>query len=793
MNNTKILTLLVISIFFICLFTGNVSARGPTNDDIGNGDVIYCGEQNLNVTTGFPSVLYFRIDGGSEVITPVANKISIGTTQTKGVYIAYYTPGVTSTDYIVVKDLTETLGTLMIRTYGTDAPSSPTVASGVSTIQKDLGIMYYFSGGEIELSVLPQTWYNYTITYADGGTTETITNLAGADVQLNSNNNPSKQTNALAFKFRDNNPASQISAVLTFKTDLNGLIHEKQLPITINTASPSLTSPSTILQGETLNLALFGTPYTIYTLSIDPALGVSGPAFSKTGTYDSFTQQKVTVHTDWSGTKTIYVEIPSNATLGNYQIFTTDAAGTIIAPLSFTVEESIRTLTFSSLPPDAIAGKFAVGDTILLQGSLTNAKANDTAYLYLTGANLPANGASLITGTPVVDGSVATFTQMDLSAGKFSHYWSTRGLDSGTYTLHLNSEPIGAATEEGLTWSLYLSEASIHLTLADETRNTFVQGSPLTLEWIARGSPGAATNLSTSGEVHWYIFGTNYNYADKMSNFPILEGTLGITAPQGKYNYSYNKNMTKGLDLGTYNLIIQHPGADNVFDVYPDAYNKSFSTLTTSQGETTSIADKQTSNVVYLLESMLRSSFSDDLYSIAEFTIEKPWFAITDITNTSIGSPLTFTGTTNIPKGESVSLIIEPLGFNISTDANTAMRIPTSKTTTSPGSDWTYRTFSFKNIDTTTWYPGTYQATIILDDCGMKRTTSFSITGGETTVVNATTTADYNTDLLQTIPTNTQPTTPSKPISTETPTKSPIDILGIIAGLGVATYLIRRK
>jgi hypothetical protein len=94
--------------------------------------------------------------------------------------------------------------------------------------------------------------------------------------------------------------------------------------------------------------------------------------------------------------------------------------------------------TVSAAPPYAV-----FGNDIPLSGT---APGNDFIYLFLTGPNLPADGISLVGGTPVVTGNAASFTRVEVSTdGSWSYTWNSgsvgRVLDQGTYVIYAIQEP----------------------------------------------------------------------------------------------------------------------------------------------------------------------------------------------------------------------------------------------------------------------------------------------------------------------------------------------------------------
>jgi hypothetical protein len=102
-------------------------------------------------------------------------------------------------------------------------------------------------------------------------------------------------------------------------------------------------------------------------------------------------------------------------------------------------------LSLAAVPGDAESVTAAAGDEIPLSGTAEGA---DEIYLFVTGPNLPANGARLDDiGAGVVTGDPASFTRAAVADGQWHFTWNTRTAggvpDAGTYTVYVVREPIG--------------------------------------------------------------------------------------------------------------------------------------------------------------------------------------------------------------------------------------------------------------------------------------------------------------------------------------------------------------
>lgn len=478
--------------------------------------------------------------------------------------------------------------------------------------------------------------------------------------------------------------------------------------------------------------------------------------------------------------------------------------------LSIRVEAKTMNIKMSvEIPADAKAGIFATGDIITLKGSIENFKYADPAindvYLYITGRNLNANGVNLETKQPVVDGQEVTFTatEYDPEKGTWEYKWETTGLfEPGTYTIYAVTQTKGqlSARDIGITpgsTELYLSDKSIHVKFAEENGGTFTQGDVMYSYWSARGSPD---------KVRWYIIGQNFLETGLAEDFSLYtaDQKKGENAPQGVWGFVYDRYFSKNMDPGNYYLVYQHPGHNGELDVFPDnTGNGAFSSLKTTFGEPASLAGRPSSNCAEALRQLIDNILCDDLCIIADLTIESPWISVEQVDNLAIGDKLKIKGKTNYAgEGTPVdgrlventfSLRIERLNFDI-TEENAAMQLATVARVV-PENIIPYageRTYEFAEIDTSTWFAGTYMATVTNIDTGFSESITFTV-GGEG-VEQDSATLQVPSDPLEAPDTSLEPLPPiidySEPVEPEEP-KSPGFLLAPLAF--AAAFILRRK
>ena len=463
------------------------------------------------------------------------------------------------------------------------------------------------------------------------------------------------------------------------------------------------------------------------------------------------------------------------------------------------------------LSDDAKAGYFASGDKLKLEGTIENIKYADpkieAVYLYITGRNLNANGVSLDDKEAVVDGEEETFTQVkprdfNKETGEWKYLWENTGeFEPGTYTIYVVTQLKGhlTALDTGITpgsTEFSLSDRSIHVKFAEENGGTFAQGDILYSYWSARGSPK---------EVRWYIIGQNFLKTGIEKGFSVYtkEQKIGEDAPQGVWGFVYDRYFSRGMAAGNYYLVYQHPGKNGQFDVWPDYEDTDFTSLNTCFGESSSLSGRPSDNCAEVLRQLLDNPLCDDYYAISSINIQAPKITIDQVANIDIGDKLKIKGTTNYAGDgmavdgteveDHLSLRIDRLNFDIP-EENSAMQLQIVDRVV-PENIIPYageRTYEFAEIDTSTWFAGTYQATVTNIDTGFSESITFTV-GGEG-VEQDRTTLQVPSDPLEAPDTSLEPLPPiidySEPVEPEEP-KSPGFLLAPLAF--AAAFALRRK
>lgn len=508
----------------------------------------------------------------------------------------------------------------------------------------------------------------------------------------------------------------------------------------------SLTTSDKALVNKQMTITLKGKPGATYKVYVEGGSTLGTPTITRDSSKEQ--EAKFPFTPTEAGTYTIVAE----CTHAYFDIPDEEKKKTLTISVSATKQNVKMTV---KLPADAASGIMASGDIIKLSGTIENIEYADPAinnvYLYITGRNLDANGVSLDDKEAVIDGEVSTFTpvEFDPEKGTWEYDWKTTGLfEPGTYTIYAVTQMKGqlSALDIGITPAsaeLYLSDKSIHVKFAEENGGLFTQGDVMYSYWSARGSPD---------KVRWYIIGQNFLETGLAEDFSLYtaDQKKGENAPQGVWGFVYDRYFSKNMDPGNYYLVFQHPGHNGELDVFPEGVdNGAFSSLKTTFGESASLAGRPSDNCAEALRQLIDNILCDDLCIIADLTIEAPWISVDQVEHIEIGDKLKIKGKTNYAgEGTPVdgslventfSLRIERLDFDI-TEENAAMQLA-SVARVIPENIIPYageRTFAFDEIDTATWFEGTYQATVTNIDTGFSESITFTV-GGEGTVEDSST------------------------------------------------------
>lgn len=138
-----------------------------------------------------------------------------------------------------------------------------------------------------------------------------------------------------------------------------------------------------------------------------------------------------------------------------------------------------------------------IGGTLKLSGVAPGA---DNVYLFLTGANLPANGVKLDDiSVPVVTGNPNTFVVVPVSSGTWEYAWdtSTAGgiLDAGTYEIYAVTSPTGRKDLSSSDSYAIIAVSLTRPTITATTGSLSIQSQPPGASVLFDGTPAGTTPL----------------------------------------------------------------------------------------------------------------------------------------------------------------------------------------------------------------------------------------------------------------------------------------------------------
>lgn len=819
----KLILCLIVMLLIGLLCVGAADARGGTNlDTIESGDLVFVGEENLNVSAvmseEYPNQL--RTEDGLryiDVSDVSGEKIIAEIAAVSGENYPYkfYPYNGSKPDerydmskYIIVTDLKSVLDGI----YLNKGAGKEIKADGADLINSE-AVQYYikvkgtYSAEFTKFieDVSSSDWFSFGFDPDSAGYRKTtVTDTAGTpDVPI-LEKDPTKLEYAAKFTYSANGMKSGSHSVkLYFILNLPTITasEDKKPQITsvhaVRESSPedfSITADkTTVAPGDSpLTLTLKGNALAVYKLTISPAessltfdKGISTPSGSIKRIDDY--NLEVTFGEDAEKTISYPVRVDENAKPGEYCIYMSDEKNNRKS-LLITINKIDR-IPKINISNDAKNGKFASGDSVRIDVTYNNPKKGETAVLILK----PQNGAERI-----------LLSELTFQNGKplqLPYLLPTRGFDAGTYELILRT----SEGTEGKT-AFYLGTPTITASISGGYNTVLVTGDELKLEWYARGSPGISSESDTLGTVRWYILGTNFAQAG-YKTFEITSGTVGESAPDGHSSYIYDGDFTANLSEGTYTIIMVHPGADNIFAFEPDRYFAPLNFITTEWGETISISSMQTSNAANMLMERLNGVKSDDLAVLLTFKVEAPWFTLNDIGPVTLGGDVTISGETNYPAGKTVSLTIYPASFTPSEAQNNAMSMTAyAEGKTTDSGKYNKREFTVRVPGADTWYPGTYIGYFALPDYDIVRSVSFIVgTDGDITspdiTIDETLPGVY--DYTGSVPT--QELTPEPAELSQSPAqptvlplpktpapKSPAPVFGIGIAFAAAAVIFRR-
>ncbi|MCK9632656.1 MAG: hypothetical protein M0R30_13575 [Methanoregula sp.] len=693
----------LVFVIVFCLAGMPVSARYAApegaNAGINPGDRIFLTEESLNFTlfknaTSLLNPDYIAwLDGSSPVdsqsIDPntarLRNPVTIEDSRSLArLFLPHYSDSTWGTSWVEIKQAS--VGSLKIRPVNTDV-TPPAGDPPLTTIPYDMDVQFQLESTNLNTGNFSSGWYEYILTPQDQSETHQVINMNGATVSLkNLMEDPTADNNTLAFNIKDqgitNTAGTFTMRFRTQQADTNKLDLSTSLAFTVRTQGLAANfSPPNTTMGNTVTLRIYGKPYTYYTIVV-PDSDDGRPQFPS-GTYDIYTSQyNVTVHPDATGVVQVpmYVPVIAGDTSGTYRYYFPRVYATRTPSQSVTAQLAVgeppgglTTTSVVPVKPDLDADEFfSIGDTITINVKV--GKDVDTAYFYITGPNLCANGAK--PSEPwvcVIDGDAGTFDSLPVSSDIENYYkWDTMGtsLEPATYRLFAGRNTTGylkrtlAAGNANDYIDIDLTNPSINAKFPEEAPGFFAKGDYVVSLWTARGSPFKEGTDGKYGTIRWYILGTNYRYTG-YTTFPLLKvDGSGVSEEEmetlikgghdfpGYSGINFARNFSYGLMEGDYYLVYQHPMFNNVFDIYPEqgaGYTGTFRKLySTSGNKQLDISTMDTSDALSAMLGLLRDPDIDDSLLSDHFFIQKPLVILDPVLNYEVGDEILMEGSTNL-------------------------------------------------------------------------------------------------------------------------------------------------
>ena len=428
---------------------------------------------------------------------------------------------------------------------------------------------------------------------------------------------------------------------------------------------------------------------------------------------------------------------------------------------------------------------YYLGEEIKFSG--TNTESYKT-YLFIIGPNLNDNGAQLIAPrTSVINMNADTFVTADVAGDNtWSYKWGTATvpLDAGTYTVYAVSQPVDRAADHIAnaaygTVSIIIKKPFVSATAS---QSTVAKGDRLYITGTAEGQPSPGVAI--------WVLGKNY----------ALYQTESVNS-DSSFKYELKQADTKSLTSGQYFVVVQHPMANNRFDIdlSPSASgrlagaaaiyvrNEVLNVVGTNVFLINGPGSLQGSDAAEALVQAINDPNVDDTYTKLQFLVEEPTITITPIGDRHVGDKFTITAKTNLAVDDEVLVQVYSSSFQPTQKSQSGEFSGATGTVKVTAGDGGLNALSF-DVDASTFKPDEYIVTadaVIQDATG---TALFNVLEGP-----ATTTATP-TPVATTVVTTPPTPVPTTATPTPTPTQSPgYGALIALIGLGAVAFIVVRR
>jgi len=429
---------------------------------------------------------------------------------------------------------------------------------------------------------------------------------------------------------------------------------------------------------------------------------------------------------------------------------------------------------------------YYLGEEIKFSG--TNTESYKT-YLFIIGPNLNDNGAQLLAPrSKVVDLDPNTFVQADVAGDNtWSYKWGTATipLDAGTYTVYAVSQPRDRAPEDLAdtaygTVSIIIKKPFVSATAS---QSTVAKGDRVYITGTAEGQPSPGVAI--------WIMGKNYAFYQ----------TESVNA-DSTFSYEIKQQDTKSLTSGQYFVVVQHPMANNQFDIVlnPSATGKLAGStaiyvknvmLNAPAGGTdvfliNGAGSLQGSDAANALVEAINDPNVDDTYTKLQFLVEEPTITIVPIGDKHVGDKFTIRAATNLAVDDEILVQVYSSSFQPTQKSQSGEFSGATGTVKVVAGDGGLNAITF-DVDASTFKPDEY---IVTEDAVIQDATGTALFN----VLEAPAPTAVPTIVVTTVPTTVPTPVPTTATPTPTPTKSPgYGALIALIGLGAVAFIVVRR
>jgi PGF-CTERM protein len=499
--------------------------------------------------------------------------------------------------------------------------------------------------------------------------------------------------------------------------------------------------------------------------------------------YGTLTAVKVT--TLPTGVRTVEFATTNWTKAQKYTIRVEQNFGTTAAPAFKSDEVDVKVEKGAVTIVAAGDQSYYLGEEVKFSG--TNTESYKT-YLFIIGPNLNDNGAELTAPrTSVINENADTFVQADVAGDNtWSYKWGTATipLDAGTYTIYAVSQPVDRAPDDIAnaaygTVSIIIKKPFVSATAS---QSTVAKGDRVYITGTAEGQPSPGVAI--------WILGKNY----------AVYQTESVNS-DSSFSYEVKQADTKTLTSGQYFVVVQHPMANNQFDIdlNPSASgrlagatpiyvrNEVLGTTGTNVFLINGAGALQGSDAAEALVQAINDPNVDDTYTKLQFLVEQPVININPIGDRHVGDKFTIKAQTNLAVDDEVLVQVYSSSFKPTEKSQSGEFSGATGTVKVTAGDGGLNALSF-DIDASTFKPDEYIVTmdaVIQDATG---TALFNVLEGPAP------TAVPTTVVTTVVPTTVATPVPTTATPTPTPTQSPgYGALIALIGLGAVAFIVVRR